>query len=112
VRIRRTEPRGNRLLRDAAPFRIPNIDYRPAFGIIPASVRSNRAQMNLHRVKAKMEPPETIEVEEMRTSCDGGGGALGHPLVYLNLGDGGSVDCPYCGRRFNLKEGATPSHAH
>jgi uncharacterized Zn-finger protein len=66
----------------------------------------------LHRVRAKMEPPETIEVEEMRTSCDGGGGALGHPLVYLNLGDGGSVDCPYCGRRFNLKEGATPSHAH
>lgn len=112
MHIRLTNPRENILLRDTAPFRIPNIDYRPAFGIIPASVRSNRAQMNLHKVKAKMEPPETIEVEEMRTSCDGGGGALGHPLVYLNLGDGGSVDCPYCGRRFNLKEGATPSHAH
>ena len=60
----------------------------------------------------KMEPAETIEVEETRVSCDGGGGALGHPMIYLNLGDGGMVDCPYCGRRFVLKEGATPSQHH
>lgn len=59
-----------------------------------------------------MEPPETIEVEDTRTSCDGGNGALGHPNVYLNLGDGGQVDCPYCGRRFVLKEGAAPAHHH
>ena len=37
-----------------------------------------------------MEPAETIEVEDTRVSCDGGGGALGHPMIYLNLGDGGN----------------------
>ena len=59
-----------------------------------------------------MEPAETIEIEETRVSCDGGGSALGHPLIYLNLGDGGMVDCPYCGRRFVLKEGSISSHHH
>ena len=31
------------------------------------------------------EPPETIEVTETTVACDGGGGALGHPRVYLTL---------------------------
>ena len=35
-------------------------------------------------------------------SCDGGGGVLGHPLVYLNTGENGVVDCPYCGKRYVL----------
>ena len=52
-----------------------------------------------------MEPPETIEVEEAAIACDGGG-ALGHPRVFLHLDDEGRVDCPYCGRRFVLKDGA------
>ena len=51
------------------------------------------------------EPPETIEVEETVVACDGGG-ALGHPKVYLNLGADEAVDCPYCDRRFVLREGA------
>ena len=53
-----------------------------------------------------MEPPETIEVESAVVCCDGGGGALGHPAVYLNMGEKREIDCPYCGRRFVLKEGA------
>jgi len=57
---------------------------------------------------AMMEPPETITVEAAVVGCDGGGGALGHPLVYLNLGADGCVDCPYCGRRYVLKEGVKP----
>ena len=52
------------------------------------------------------QPPETIEVETARVSCDGGGGALGHPRVWLSLGRDGAVDCPYCDRRFVLKAGA------
>jgi uncharacterized Zn-finger protein len=56
--------------------------------------------------------PETVEVEELRVACDGGGGALGHPLVYLNLSKERWVDCPYCDRRFVLKEGATPGGHH
>ena len=46
-------------------------------------------------------PPETVEVDEATVSCDGG--KLGHPKVYLSLGEDGTVDCPYCDRRFVLE---------
>lgn len=60
-----------------------------------------------------MQPTETIEVETETVGCDGGGGALGHPRVFLTLGRDGVVDCPYCSRRFVLKPGAkTGTHAH
>ena len=49
------------------------------------------------------EPPETIVVEDTTVACDGGGSALGHPRVFLNLGDKGEIECPYCDRRFVLK---------
>lgn len=54
-----------------------------------------------------MEPVEVVEVEKPKVSCEGESGALGHPRVYLNMGDKREIDCPYCGRRFVLKEGAT-----
>ena len=38
--------------------------------------------------------------------CDGGGGALGHPRVYLEMGQDDFVECPYCDRRFVLKDSA------
>jgi len=47
-----------------------------------------------------MTPFETIEIDEMIAACDGGGGPLGHPKVYLNLAPAGSVECPYCSRLF------------
>lgn len=56
-------------------------------------------------------PPETVEVETINVSCDGGGGALGHPKVYLTLVDG-EVKCPYCDRSFVLKPGLTPDGGH
>ena len=43
---------------------------------------------------------ETIEINEMVAACQGGGGPLGHPRVYLNLAPAGRVECPYCSRRF------------
>ncbi|GIX13714.1 MAG: zinc-finger domain-containing protein [Paracoccaceae bacterium] len=53
------------------------------------------------------EAPETEEVTATRVSCDGGGGALGHPRVWLSIDpETGWVDCPYCDKRFILKEGA------
>ncbi|KAI9100476.1 zinc-finger domain-containing protein [Phlyctochytrium arcticum] len=39
-------------------------------------------------------------VSARRVSCDGGGGALGHPKVYLNLDKDGPQPCGYCGLRF------------
>lgn len=53
----------------------------------------------------------TIEIETRETSCDGGGGALGHPRVYLTLGPRNDVYCPYCSRRFALKAEAVKSAA-
>lgn len=55
----------------------------------------------------KLAPPETIEVDDTRIACDGGGGALGHPRVYLQIGEEGFVDCGYCDRRFVLRAGAS-----
>ena len=49
--------------------------------------------------------PEIVEVEKTEVKCDGGG-ALGHPTVYLNMGTQGWVECPYCDCKFILKEGA------
>jgi uncharacterized Zn-finger protein len=55
--------------------------------------------------KEAIPAPETVEVETTRVMCDGGGGALGHPLVYLEMGDEDFVECGYCDRRFVLKAG-------
>ncbi|MGH6897231.1 MAG: zinc-finger domain-containing protein [Geminicoccaceae bacterium] len=46
---------------------------------------------------------DTIEiyyVDGDSAACDGGGGALGHPRVYLALDEAGRATCPYCGRVF------------
>lgn len=59
-----------------------------------------------------MKPLETIEVEHNPVGCDGGGGALGHPLVYLTLDEKHEADCPYCSRHFVLKAGTKLSHGH
>ncbi|MCG8508980.1 MAG: zinc-finger domain-containing protein [Rhodospirillales bacterium] len=47
-----------------------------------------------------MEDQETIIVTGSRVSCDGGGGPLGHPRVYLEMGGDDQIVCPYCSRRF------------
>jgi NADH dehydrogenase (ubiquinone) Fe-S protein 6 len=45
-----------------------------------------------------------VEVEGERAVCDGGGGALGHPLEYISLQRPGHVEqCKYCGLRFASK---------
>ncbi len=49
-----------------------------------------------------IEAPETVESDNTEVSCDGGGD-LGHPRVYLNMGDKGEVECPYCDRKFVLR---------
>ena len=43
---------------------------------------------------------QTIFTNDSRVACNGGGGALGHPQVWLTLGGDGQVTCPYCSRHF------------
>ncbi len=48
---------------------------------------------------------EMIEVPTPEVACDGGGGALGHPKVYLHIDhDADRIICPYCSRTYVLKD--------
>jgi uncharacterized Zn-finger protein len=57
-----------------------------------------------------MQPFEIIEVDAAVVACNGGGGPLGHPRVYLNLGPAGKIECPYCSRLYVLRGAGTPPH--
>jgi uncharacterized Zn-finger protein len=51
--------------------------------------------------------PEVVEVRSRRVACDGDGGALGHPRVWLEMGEADFVECGYCDRRFVLAHGSS-----
>ena len=51
-------------------------------------------------------------VASRRVACDGGGGALGHPLVYMDMGDEDFVECGYCDRRFVLSAHPVPENEY
>jgi len=56
---------------------------------------------------------ETVYVNGRRVACDGDGGALGHPRVFLEMGEADHIDCPYCSRHFVLADETTdapPAH--
>ena len=44
-----------------------------------------------------------VDGDEEEVACDGGG-ASGHPLVYLPFGKKSKVVCYYCGRRFQKRQ--------
>ena len=59
------------------------------------------------------EPLETIKVDTTAVNCDGGGGALGHPRVYLQIKpEVGEIECPYCSRRYVLNKDAKAHAGH
>lgn len=49
--------------------------------------------------------PEVIKVAKDAdgVSCDGGGGALGHPKVWYTFDSQPVVECGYCDRQFVKK---------
>jgi len=49
---------------------------------------------------------DVIIVPQRRVACDGDGGALGHPKIYLDMGTDTSVRCKYCDRIFVLDKNA------
>jgi uncharacterized Zn-finger protein len=52
--------------------------------------------------KASFHQPEIVRTSEHSVSCNGGGGTLGHPRVYYDMGHENAVECKYCDRRFVL----------
>lgn len=47
-------------------------------------------------------PQDAKIVTSTRVACDGGGGALGHPKTWLDMGQDTSVECKYCDQVFVL----------
>lgn len=64
------------------------------------------AQNSGSALAPKTPHPETIMVKDTRVACDGGDGALGHPRVFLEMGEAHEVVCPYCDRLYVLEDGA------
>ena len=56
--------------------------------------------------------PERIEVSSSRVVCDGGDASLGHPRVYLEIGNRGFVECLYCDRLYFLRARGKAHAAH
>ncbi len=48
---------------------------------------------------------DVVPVHSRRIACDGVGGALGHPRVWLEMGEADFVACAYCDRRFVMAGG-------
>jgi len=46
---------------------------------------------------------QTLEVTTRLVSCNGGG-VLGHPKVYMDMGQENTVQCKYCDKIFVLKK--------
>jgi uncharacterized Zn-finger protein len=61
-------------------------------------------------------PIEVLQVNESVVTCEGSGGRLGHPKVFLHMqgplgGEARQVVCPYCSRLF-LLTGDAVSEGH
>ena len=48
----------------------------------------------------RFSPLNVLATNEVRVACNGGGGPLGHPQIWLNIGTDGKVVCPYCSLKF------------
>lgn len=76
----------------------------------PVPNQGRSAKMEPMPAKPALTPvhpvPEVVVVRSGRIACDGVGGALGHPRVWLEMGEATFVECPYCDRRFVLPEGS------
>ncbi|CEG38454.1 NADH:ubiquinone oxidoreductase, NDUFS6/13 kDa subunit [Plasmopara halstedii] len=71
--------------------------------------------INRHRSDAEQRIAQVpiVELASNVAVCDGGGGALGHPVEYIQLDTrehNTPQTCKYCGIRFKMKEGYHGSH--
>ncbi|POM80400.1 NADH dehydrogenase (ubiquinone) Fe-S protein 6 [Phytophthora palmivora] len=71
--------------------------------------------INRHRSDAEQRIAKVpiVEVASGVAVCDGGGGALGHPVEYIQLDTrkhNSPQTCKYCGVRYKMKEGYHAGH--
>jgi len=98
----------------------PSVPARTPYNIDPKTADKTPEEMRVHtrtnhesefklgkhrsNALELIEKVPIVEVEGEMAICDGGGGALGHPLEYISLERPGVVEsCKYCGLRFASK---------
>jgi NADH dehydrogenase (ubiquinone) Fe-S protein 6 len=98
----------------------PSVPSKSPYNIDPQTADKTKEEMRVHtrtysesqyklgkhrsNALELIEKVPIVEVEGERAICDGGGGALGHPLEYISLQRPGVVErCKYCGLRFASK---------
>jgi uncharacterized Zn-finger protein len=79
----------------------------PASQAEPHAVGDPMAKTPAAQSPPTADAPEVVQVRSRRIACDGVGGPLGHPRVYLEMGEADFVECGYCDRRFVLAPGAS-----
>ena len=55
-------------------------------------------------LKPEKKAAEQAHNHRSRVYCNGGAGALGHPLIWLTYGQDGKVICPYCSKKFDFQQ--------
>jgi len=55
---------------------------------------------------------DVVIVQSTRVMCEGSGGALGHPRIFMDMGAETSVRCKYCDRVFVLDPNAASVGHH
>lgn len=56
--------------------------------------------MMAHEERFSVDGREVVLTSAVQVRCDGGNGALGHPVEFMTLERDGEVTCKYCGRRY------------
>jgi|GEM_PF-1440413 len=81
--------------------------FRRSFSrlVDPASKDATGVSANEHHSNAEelIAKSPVVEVDGTLAICDGGGGSLGHPLIYMQLNKVDMttpVTCTYCGIRY------------
>ncbi|KAH6917390.1 NADH:ubiquinone oxidoreductase kDa subunit [Coprinopsis sp. MPI-PUGE-AT-0042] len=86
-----------------------NQRIRPTAGSSPRFEQTNMELQPTPLSAMEMIAQEPVRMVKGRKAvCDGGGGPLGHPKIYINLDKAGPKPCGYCGIRFEQE----PHHHH
>lgn len=102
----------------------PNLTPDKSYNVLTR--KKSEYALGKHRSNALelIQKQPVIEVDGNMAVCDGGGGALGHPLEYIKLGaradygqDGNGneedgVACIYCGLRYRKRKGSSHDDHH
>ncbi|TXT08700.1 hypothetical protein VHUM_02828 [Vanrija humicola] len=95
--------------RDAAPAQSPNVATTWSRDQNPKAAAFDNSRFEQVDFALQPDSPSAMGllneqpitfVDKRVVSCDGGGGPLGHPKIFINLDKPGARACGYCGARY------------